>query len=117
MTRPRSTWFPALSLNPCLSLRPCRSLPRPPRRAFAVGRFSPQLRCSRWPSGLPCGCALVPNHPSWTTPDSSPPPVATSTGRPFRRTENFWLLTGEEHTSELQSPCHLVCRLLLEKTK
>src|ERR1039457_7659343 len=42
----------------------------------------------------------------------------------------FWLLTSpklcatvrqitsrsEEHTSELQSPCNLVCRLLLEKT-
>src|SRR6478735_12737020 len=24
---------------------------------------------------------------------------------------------SEEHTSELQSPCHLVCRLLLEKKK
>src|SRR5256885_12286384 len=32
-----------------------------------------------------------------------------------------WLLAkrsrSEEHTSELQSPCKLVCRLLLEKTK
>src|SRR4051794_41559666 len=27
------------------------------------------------------------------------------------------LLRSEEHTSELQSPVHLVCRLLLEKTK
>src|SRR5256885_3424971 len=32
-----------------------------------------------------------------------------------------WLVTlafyrSEEHTSELQSPCNLVCRLLLEKT-
>src|SRR5256885_5642994 len=25
------------------------------------------------------------------------------------------LLSSEEHTSELQSPCNLVCRLLLEK--
>src|SRR2546426_8542374 len=24
---------------------------------------------------------------------------------------------SEEHTSELQSPCNIVCRLLLEKTK
>src|SRR5256885_5380738 len=32
----------------------------------------------------------------------------------------FWLglvLRSEEHTSELQSPCNLVCRLLLEKKK
>src|SRR2546426_3293101 len=26
-----------------------------------------------------------------------------------------WLFRSEEHTSELQSPCNLVCRLLLEK--
>src|SRR5256885_373387 len=32
----------------------------------------------------------------------------------------LWLgrmLRSEEHTSELQSPCNLVCRLLLEKNK
>src|SRR5258708_28403312 len=29
----------------------------------------------------------------------------------------FRLLRSEEHTSELQSPDHLVCRLLLEKKK
>src|SRR5256885_11412384 len=31
----------------------------------------------------------------------------------------FWRFAGrsEEHTSELQSPCNLVCRLLLEKKK
>src|SRR5258708_39537708 len=28
-----------------------------------------------------------------------------------------WLGRSEEHTSELQSPDHLVCRLLLEKKK
>src|SRR5256885_13304330 len=33
------------------------------------------------------------------TPDGAPPP------------------RSEEHTSELQSPCNLVCRLLLEKKK
>src|SRR4051794_41396926 len=33
--------------------------------------------------------------------------------------ENFIIKAGrsEEHTSELQSPVHLVCRLLLEKKK
>src|SRR2546426_7595012 len=29
----------------------------------------------------------------------------------------FSALRSEEHTSELQSPCNLVCRLLLEKKK
>src|SRR5256885_5614899 len=28
-----------------------------------------------------------------------------------------WTRRSEEHTSELQSPCNLVCRLLLEKKK
>src|SRR3989454_11428625 len=29
--------------------------------------------------------------------------------------QNTWNKRSEEHTSELQSPCNLVCRLLLEK--
>src|SRR5688500_19912416 len=36
--------------------------------------------------------------------------------RPLRR-ERFRAARSEEHTSELQSPCNLVCRLLLEKKK
>src|SRR2546426_2242231 len=37
-----------------------------------------------------------------------------------RRADQFLhlrVLRSEEHTSELQSPCNLVCRLLLEKKK
>src|SRR5256885_10863968 len=35
-----------------------------------------------------------------------------------RRTKVHWpAIRSEEHTSELQSPCNLVCRLLLEKKK
>src|SRR2546422_4983298 len=41
----------------------------------------------------------------WQTPASQTPPSARSTRR------------SEEHTSELQSRLHLVCRLLLEKKK
>src|SRR2546426_3510585 len=41
--------------------------------------------------------------PSWP-----PAPPPSSRARPSR---------SEEHTSELQSPCNLVCRLLLEKKK
>src|SRR2546426_9206056 len=32
-------------------------------------------------------------------------------------TDDAQLWRSEEHTSELQSPCNLVCRLLLEKKK
>src|SRR5258708_22810985 len=43
-------------------------------------------------------------------PDSSRPcPLAAPAATPAAR--------SEEHTSELQSPDHLVCRLLLEKKK
>src|SRR2546426_5393492 len=37
--------------------------------------------------------------------------IAGRTAPPGRR------MRSEEHTSELQSPCNLVCRLLLEKKK
>src|SRR6267154_6597695 len=47
-----------------------------------------------WPRSSPA--PAVPRHASW------------SPHRPAR---------SEEHTSELQSPVHLVCRLLLEKKK
>src|SRR5205807_7031375 len=33
------------------------------------------------------------------------------------RYNSIKLIRSEEHTSELQSPCNLVCRLLLEKKK
>src|SRR2546426_7103491 len=33
------------------------------------------------------------------------------------RIEEQYIRRSEEHTSELQSPCNLVCRLLLEKKK
>src|SRR2546426_8451424 len=35
----------------------------------------------------------------------------------FHRRDNGARERSEEHTSELQSPCNLVCRLLLEKKK
>src|SRR5256885_12909291 len=36
---------------------------------------------------------------------------------PYRLHAASLFLRSEEHTSELQSPCNLVCRLLLEKKK
>src|SRR5437763_8434371 len=56
---------------------------------------------------------LIPVHSSFATPTAlnsrKPPPNLASTST--RRTRS------EEHTSELQSPMYLVCRLLLEKKK
>src|SRR2546426_9823538 len=52
----------------------------------------------------------------------SPPSPATSPARSsltktWRRPSRWRTTRSEEHTSELQSPCNLVCRLLLEKKK
>src|SRR5256885_7121803 len=50
----------------------------------------------------PARCGRQPGPPS-------PPPACRGSWPLPRR--------SEEHTSELQSPCNLVCRLLLEKKK
>src|SRR5256885_3163877 len=50
----------------------------------------------------------------WRLQQQAQPPmrfVRAQSGTPLR------LARSEEHTSELQSPCNLVCRLLLEKKK
>src|SRR5256885_10845664 len=41
--------------------------------------------------------------------------LAGSDGHYFALMRFFFRCRSEEHTSELQSPCNLVCRLLLEK--
>src|SRR5438552_12844131 len=51
---------------------------------------------------------LLPKRASPPVPDAAPLPVR------YRRKHAS---RSEEHTSELQSPDHLVCRLLLEKKK
>src|SRR5256885_2618671 len=63
---------------------------------------------------LPISMAAMAPHPEWKTNQrvthlkASAESRLTLCGRPLR---------SEEHTSELQSPCNLVCRLLLEKKK
>src|SRR2546426_2766112 len=54
--------------------------------------------------------------------EHKPPELGAAGSNPVRRTNPGFssILPGgrsEEHTSELQSPCNLVCRLLLEKKK
>src|SRR5256885_11815539 len=65
---------------------------------------NPQTLC--WPAGF-FSCRRLPG------PDSGLP-----TGE-LRLLQRSWFghRRSEEHTSELQSPCNLVCRLLLEKKK
>src|SRR3989454_2573843 len=68
---------------------------RPPRSTLFP--YTTLFRSSGWP---PSWCRRYRRCPRRTT--ASPDPRG-------RR--------SEEHTSELQSPCNLVCRLLLEKKK
>src|SRR2546426_8566303 len=85
---PRSTLFPYTTLF------------RSPSSARDTRRTPPWRPSSR--SHQPDKHACAPSKP---TPDSTLRPQNRQTSR------------SEEHTSELQSPCNLVCRLLLEKKK
>src|SRR5205809_1890101 len=53
----------------------------------------------------------------YTTLFRSPPNGTAPSGRRCRPRSGRGLRRSEEHTSELQSRLHLVCRLLLEKKK
>src|SRR5256885_5887284 len=72
------------------------------------GRMARARAAGRGPHG---GCIRGPG----------PRPAEGAEDRRARRHERAGGLLGarrsEEHTSELQSPCNLVCRLLLEKKK
>src|SRR2546429_4683054 len=58
-------------------------------------------------------CAALPAKPN-----SCPPAVFSSSSAPsLARNGSATSSRSEEHTSELQSRLHLVCRLLLEKKK
>src|SRR5688500_20008307 len=64
-----------------------------------------------------------PNSPGWTARAGRPGTCAQRQNigcmlpgaRAGRGTDNAEAIRSEEHTSELQSPCNLVCRLLLDK--
>src|SRR2546422_5502346 len=56
-----------------------------------------------------CSSSTTPSRPPISSSRCSSAPISSSTRRPSTR--------SEEHTSELQSRLHLVCRLLLEKKK
>src|SRR5689334_24662478 len=58
-------------------------------------------------------CRATPS-PSTTPPSTDPRPRAVTSSLSRERSRS---LRSEEHTSELQSQFHLVCRLLLEKKK
>src|SRR2546426_6995714 len=62
-----------------------------------------------------CGARLVLLPPY--SPDFNPIENAYAKFKSLLRKAAARTVRSEEHTSELQSPCNLVCRLLLEKKK
>src|SRR5258708_21754898 len=63
---------------------------------------------------IPTTPSFWPTLATFTTTRSSFLPRSSTTSVPC---SNSQPIRSEEHTSELQSPDHLVCRLLLEKKK
>src|SRR5258705_4803371 len=88
---PRSTLFPYTTLFRSPPIRQSRRRVSPPPNPTSRKRSLNRLH--KWPRATLSRSRRVPL-------------------RPIRR-----LLRSEEHTSELQSLRHLVCRLLLEKKK
>src|SRR5256885_5440520 len=81
---------------------------RPPRSTlFPYTTLFRSLTDSAWFGTLQTSgkATLMPSHR---------PEAQISASRPTRSELDT---RSEEHTSELQSPCNLVCRLLLEKKK
>src|SRR5256885_5176195 len=89
--------------------RPPRSTLFPYTTLFRSLQVAPRSSERNRPAGI------APTH---SRPGSAGPPAASvqnwkTDGLPAEPGR----LRSEEHTSELQSPCNLVCRLLLEKKK
>src|SRR5690348_17750940 len=59
----------------------------------------------------------TPTHPSSRRSGSTSSPTCPRCSTASKPTSHPRSARSEEHTSELQSPVHLVCRLLLEKKK
>src|SRR5258708_23878207 len=85
---------------------------RPPRSTLF-----PYTTLFRSPRRRPSPLLIAASRPLSTTRNRSPCEPLFPAGRaaPHRRPAGN--RRSEEHTSELQSPDHLVCRLLLEKKK
>src|SRR5688500_19077494 len=78
------------------------------RSANRRSNTSPTRRAEKWCAAPPARFSLRPSSASKLSPISG----SGADERDDRRRGR-----SEEHTSELQSPCNLVCRLLLEKKK
>src|SRR5687768_18050533 len=91
---PRSTLFPYTTL-------------------FRSGS-APWRDARRWSYAVEVCASTIVSFPNAASPPTAPAPSCPKT---HRATPSSIPARSEEHTSELQSRLHLVCRLLLEKKK
>src|SRR5215467_7602125 len=109
------TWYPdtALSSNAAVVTGP----PGVPPAAAVAASSAVQITVpgweldGSWVSSSSMLCALIPLTSAASRTAAVWPVPRTGAGPADRGSRS------EEHTSELQSPCNLVCRLLLEKKK
>src|SRR5437762_5217160 len=106
----------------------CTSRRRPSCRgnfSSCQSRLTSWFHSFRWPNSPPMKSSFLPGCPYIHARNirrlanfcHSSPGILDNNER-FPYTTSSWLSTrSEEHTSELQSPMYLVCRLLLEKKK
>src|SRR2546426_1904959 len=91
-------------------------------RSNASRRSSTVISCATFDKSGPVDSPRPPTmwqvaHCPWPKKNCSPATASPGTVRSAADTFSECTKRSEEHTSELQSPCNLVCRLLLEKKK
>src|SRR5256885_13094409 len=91
----------------------------PPRSPLFPSPTPSRPPCPAWSTCTPTCASPAARTPRPSTPAPGPPRSAASPPCTPWPTPIRWPTPprSEEHTSELQSPCNLVCRLLLEKKK
>src|SRR5436305_10859591 len=90
--------------------------PPPPSTLFPYTTLFRSNPCWSRQAAQPFPPASWSKSPPPSNPSSSSPQAKPTSSRLIRRRRGF-RPRSEEHTSELQSRPHLVCRLLLEKKK
>src|SRR5207244_12562907 len=100
-----------ISVNP---VPPTEIYPLSLHDALPISRLPASISsCGHWKTSGTSSSPSAPRPRARFCPmESSAASSSTADGRSQRPT-----IRSEEHTSELQSPDHLVCRLLLEKQK
>src|SRR5438552_11105960 len=84
-----------------------------PLSSLSMGRVTSASTCS----GARPGASDCTVTWGWTNSGKTSSFACAATKIPYPTSTDASAMRSEEHTSELQSPDHIVCRLLLEKKK